>query len=370
MIKRIKYLLIGLLMVLAANSLYAESTALITADPFPSERTGQYVYYHDMRTGVFGKKEPVNRLFGIMKADNKQYIIRVMNLDDGKSYLYLGRYILSNGTMEFMTESIQGNRKEAAVIMADLLNLMNYLGSETLSHAPKLKSKIDLNVNSKWESYNRKLTNSYKWWIPFYKLESSSNIETDDFGQKGYVSLKLICFGSVSESDPDMFTRVSKLPVFQKGQISDKKYTISAAEMMKVKLDNTSLTLDKNWHFEKGDPLSGLQDTYWLKKYTPRDAQIGIESIEINNIKLEKNEIEAFVGSLQYQSCVIAETVDIDLKSRTLTLSLWDTDNGTATFTKYISLGVKRNLLTVLNFSAFDFIYYSNIEYFDAILKP
>jgi hypothetical protein len=367
--KRVKYLSALFFTVIISLSLYADSAAIVTADPFPSERPGQFVYYHDMRTGVFGNKEPVNRLFGIMKADNKQYIIRVQNLKDGKSYLYLGRFILSKGEMEFLTESVQGNTKEATVIMADLLNLMNYLGREILNHSSKLKSKIDLNVNSKWESYNRKLVNSYKWWIPFYKLESANNIETDNFGPKGYVSLKLICFGSVSQDDPDLFTRINRLPSYHKEKITDKKYTITSAEKMKVRLDNTPLNLDKNWYFEKGDPLSGFQDSYWLKKFTSRDAQIGLESIETDNIKLNKNEIEAFVSSLQFQSCVIADTVDIDLKGKTLTLSLWDADNGTATFTKYISLGVKRNLLTVLNFSAFDFVYYSNIEYFEAILK-
>ncbi len=369
MFNSIKHLLIAFSIILCSLSLYADSSALITADPFPAERPGQYVYYHDLRTGVFGSKEPVNRLFGIMKADNKQYIIRVMNLNDGKSYLYLGRYILSKGAMEFLTESIQGNTKEATVIMADLLNLMNYLGSETLTHGPKLKNKIDLQINSKWESYNRKLANSYKWWIPFYRLESSSNIETDNFGQKGYVSFKLLCFGSVPENDPDMFTRINKVPSFYKDKISDKKYIIPAAEKMKVRLDSTTLNLDKNWHFEKGNPMSGLQDTYWIKNFTSRDAQIGLESIETDNLRLDKNEIEAFVSSLQFQSCVITDTVDIDLKNRTLALSLWDPDNGTATFTKYISLGVKRNLLTVLSFSAFDFIYFGNMEYFEAILK-
>lgn len=369
MFNRINYLLAGLFLVSLTLSLYADNAALITADPFPAERTGQYVYYHDMRTGVFGKKEPVNRLFGIMKADNKQYIIRVMNLEDGKSYLYLGRYILNKGAMEFLTESIQGNTKEAALIMGDLLNLMNYLGADSVAHGAKLKDKNDLKVNSIWESYNRKFVNSYKWWIPFYKLESSSNLEADNFGGKGYVSFKLICFGMVAGSDPDMFTRISKLPVFHKEKITDKKYLIPAAEKMKVRVDKTPLNLDKNWHFEKGDPLSGFQDTYWLKKYTSRDAQIGIESIEIGNITTGRNEIDAFVNSLQYQSCVIADTVSIDLKTRVLTLSLWDTDSGTATFTKYMSLGVKKKLLTVVNFSAFDFIYYSNMEYFNALFR-
>lgn len=369
MTKKVTYMLAAFSIILVTLSLYAESTTLITADPFPAERTGQYVYYHDMRRGVFGNKEPVDRLLGIMKADNKRYIICVHNIKNGKSYLYLGKYILNNGIMEFLTESIQGDTKEATIIMADLLNLMNYLGSETLIHAPKLKSKGDIQVNSKWESYNRKLANSYKSWIPFYKLESSSNIEVDSFGEKGYISFKLIYFGSVPQNDPDMFTRINKLPVYYNSKITDKKYLIPAAEKMKIRLDNISLVLDKNWYFEKGDPISGFMDSYWLKKFTPRDAQIGVESIETDNLKLDKNEIEAFISSLQYQSCVIADTVNVDLINRTLTLSLWDADSGTTTFTKYISLGVKKKLLTILNFSAFDFIYYGNMEYFESILK-
>jgi hypothetical protein len=370
MVYRLKYLLLTALILCVTTALYAEDKALITADPFPLERPGQYVYYHDMRTGVYGSKQPVNRLFGLMKADNKQYIIRIMNLKDSKSYLFLGRFTLNKGIMEFYPESTQGDMKEAAVIMADLLNLMNYLGSETVKHAPGTKSRNDLTVNSFWESYNRKLVNSYKWWIPFYKLESSSNSGTDSYGIKGYASLRLVCFGTVAKDDPDMFTRISKLPVYYKDKIPDKKYIIPAAEKMDVKLDNTALKLDKNWHFEKSNPDAGqFQDSYWLKKFTARDAQIGIESIELKNIRLEKNEIGTFVSTLQFQSCVIADTVEIDLKEKTLALSLWDADNGIATFTKYISLGAKNNFLSVLNFSAFDFIYYSNVEYFNSILN-
>jgi hypothetical protein len=370
MMFKLKYLLLTCSLICITTVLYSENKTLITADPFPAERPGQYVYYHDTRAGVYGSKEPVNRLFGLMKADNKQYIIRILNLNDGKSYLFLGRFTLKKGIMEFYPESTQGDVKEAAVIMADLLNLMNYLGNETVKHASGTKTRSDLAVNSFWESYNRKLVNSYKWWIPFYKLDSSSNSESDSYGTKGYTSLRLVCFGTVAQNDPDMFTRISKLPVYYKDRISDKKYMFAAAEKMDVKLDNTSLKLDRNWHFEKSNPSAGqYQDSYWLKKFTVRDAQIGIDSIELKNIRLEKNEIETFVSTLQFQSCVITDTVKIDLKKKTLSLSLWDADNGIATFTKYISLGAKNNFLSVLNFSAFDFIYYSNIEYFNAILN-
>jgi len=369
MIKKIKIILITFAAIFISCYAHAEKKTIITADPFPLERPGQYVYYHDMRTGIYGSKEPLNRLLGIMKADNKQYIIRVCSLKDGKSFLFLGRFILNNGSMEFFTESIQGDSKAGTLVMAELMNLMTYLGGETIKYSQKIQNKNDLIVNSEWKSYNRKLVNSYKWWVPFYKLVSSSNFQNDSYGEKDFTSLKLICFGTVASNDPDMFTRISKLPVYYKNKINDKKYLIPEAAKRTVKLDNVSLKLDTNWYFEKGDPAGSFTDTYWLKKITARDAQIGVESIALNNLKLENNIIESFVKSLQFQSCVIADTVSIDVKGKMLSLSLWDADSGTATFTKYISLGAKKNILTMVNFSALDFIYYGNTEYFDSILN-
>jgi len=369
MVNKFKHLLIAASIIFIPLYGNTEKKTIITADPFPAERPGQYVYYHDTRKGVSGVKEPLNRLFGLMKADNKQYIIRVFDIKNSRSFLYLGHYILNNGNMEFLTDSIQGDVKEGTAIMAELLNLMNYLVNETIANSKKLNDRDDVTVNSVWESYKRKLVNSYKWWIPFYRLESSINAETDFTGEKNYTSLKLVCFGTVASNDPDMFTRISKLPVSYKNKIPEKKYAITAADKMNVKLDNISLRLDKNWHYEKGDPLNDIADCYILKNFSSRDAQIGVESIELNNIKIGKNIIDTFVSTLQYQSSVIADTVEIDLKNKTLSLSLWDADSGTATFTKYISLNVKKNLLTTLNFSALDFVYYGNIDYFNSILN-
>jgi len=364
-----KRMLIAVSIIFIPIFVLSRNDALITADPFPNESTGQYIYYHDLRQGVYGSKEPSNRLVGLLKADNKQYIIRILNLKDGKSYLFLGRFILNNGNMEFTPESIQGDARAGAILLADLLNMMKYLSDESLKYYPKSKNKKDLTAPSIWKSYNRKYINTYKWWLPFYKLESCMNSESDSYGEKNAFSLKLVCFGSVSRDDPDMFTRINKLPVFYKEKISEKKFFFSPAEMINVKLDNVTLKLDKNWFFEKGNIDAGISDTYLLKKFTKRDAQVGVESIALNNIKLEKNEIETFASTLQFQSCVITDTVNIDLKNKTLSLSLWDTDSGTATFTKYISLGVIKNQLTMINFSALDFVYYSNTEYFDSILN-
>jgi len=369
MFNRLKYLVIAVSITGFNVPGYTDNITAVTADPFPSERPGQYVYYHDTRRGIYGSREPLNRLFGILKADNKQYIINVCNLKNTKSYLFLGHYILNNGMIEFLTESIQGDKKEGAAIMAELLNLMNYLGSETVKNSIKINNSKDLAVKSTWESYRREHVNRYKWWIPFYKLESCINAESDIYGDKNYTSFKLVCFGMVAQNDPDMFTRINKLPVYYKDKVADKKYIIPASEKTTVKLDNVSFNLDKNWHYEKGDLLNGICDTYILKNFTAMDAQIGVESIELNNIKLDNNIIDTFVSTLQYQSCVITDTVAIDPEKNTLSLSLWDADSGSSTFTKYISLDVKKNLLTTLNFSAIDFIYYSNIDYFNSILN-
>ncbi len=369
MLNKLKCLFIAFSVIFIQVAVFAEKSTMVKADPFPGERPGQYVYYHDMRTGIYGSVKPVNRLIGIMKADNKQYIIRACNISNGESFLFLGHFYLDKGGMDFFTDEMQGDAKEGSLIMADLLNLMKYMGGETSKNLQDINNRKDITVASEWSAYKRKLINSYRWWIPFYKLESSSNAETDSSGEKGYKSLKLVCFGSVLKEDPDMFTRISKLPVFYNTRTEDKKYIITETEGMNVKLDNIPLALDKNWHFEKGDLALDIYDTYELSKFTSRDAQIGIESIELKNMKFEKNDIDTFTSSLMFQSCVIADTVKIDLKNRSLSLSLWDADSETSTFTCYTSLGIKNNLLIMLNFSALDFIYYANMDYFNRILN-
>jgi hypothetical protein len=356
--------------VLITISLNAEDKVTVTADPFPAERPGQYVYYHDMRTGIYGNKAPLNRLMGILKIADKKYLVRICNLSDGKTFLYSGRYVLNKGIMEFSPENMQGDAKEGAMIMADLLNLLNYLGSETIKYGQKLTGKNDFSVNSTWENYHRKLVNSYKWWIPFYKLVSSSNAENVDTGMKGDLMLKLVCFGSVYDADAETFTSISNLPIYYNEKSDLKKYIIPETEKVTVKLSGRSFILDKNWNYEKPDQQSGIMhETYWLKKFTVRDAQIGIESIDVSNMRMEKNEIESFVSTLVFQSCVITDTVHVDPENKTLSLSLWDPQSGHSTITKYRSLGIKKNVLTLLNFSAFDFIYYGNMNYFNTIIN-
>jgi hypothetical protein len=272
--------------------------------------------------------------------------------------------------MEFTPENIQGEAKEGTMIMADLLNLMNYLGAGTLKHAQKLKGKKDFSVGSDWVNYNLKLVNSYKWWAPFYKLTSSVNAGTDKSSAKGNSILKLVCFGSVYDEDAETFAQISKLPVYYNEKSAPGKYLIPAADKVEVKLAGFSLALDKNWVYEKPDPAAGMMhETYWLKKFTVRDAQIGIETIDVSNMLIEKNEIDSFAATLQFQTCVITDTVNIDHAKKAMTLCLWDPKSGSGTLTVYRSLGIKNKSLMLLNFSAFDFIYYANMEYFNAIMN-
>ena len=355
---------------LIAVSIRAEDAVTVTADPFPLERPGQYVYYHDMRTGIYGSKEPLNRLMGILKIADKKYLVRICYPASGKTFFYSGRYILNKGAMEFTPENIQGDPKEGSMIMADLLNLLNYMGGETLKHTQRFKSKSNFTINSTWQNYGKKFVNTYKWWVPFYKLTSCNYAETDKLAAKGDTAVKLVCFGSVYDADAETFTQISKVPVYYNEKSDLKKFKLPEAEKMPVTLAGMKFILDKNWIFEKPNPESGIvHETWWLKKFTVRDAQIGIETIDISAMRIEKNEIDSFAATLQYQTCVISDTVEIDAAGKTLTLSLWEPKSGNNTLTKYRSLGIKNKILTLLNFSAFDFIYYANMEYFNAIIN-
>ena len=365
-----KLFMLTIVAVMITVSLNVKDAVAVAADPFPVERPGQYVYYHDMRTGIYGSNEPLDRLMGILKIADKKYLIRIYYPATGKTFYYSGRYVLNKGIMEFTPENIQGDAKEGTMIMADLLNVLNYLGGETLKHAGRFKNKEDFSVNSSWPNYDRKFVNSYKWWAPFYKLTSSSNAETDKWASKGGIALKLVCFGSVYDADAETFTLISKVPVYYNEKSDLKKYVIPETEKVQVKLAGIAFTLDKNWIYEKPNPEYGIMhETYWLKKFSVRDAQIGIETINISDMHMEKNEIDSFTATLQYQTCVITDTVSIDHGRKILTLCLWDPKSGSSTLTKYRSLGIKNKILTLLNFSAFDFIYYANMEYFDAIIN-
>lgn len=367
---RLRTLVLTVFAILVTVTAGTEDAVTVTADPFPMERSGQYVYYYDMRTGIYGSEKPLNRLMGILKIADKKYIIRICYPADGRTFFYTGRYVLKNGVMEFTPENIQGDAKEGTMIMADLLNLLNYMGSETLKLGQRLKGKENFSVNSAWENYGRKFVNAYKWWVPFYKLSSMSETGTGKQNAAGDPVLKLLCFGSVYDADAETFTQISKLPVSYNEKSDLKKYAIPAAEKVPVTMAGIKFTLDKNWGYEKPDPASGIMhETYWLKKFTVRDAQIGIESIDISNMLIEKNEIDSFTATLQYQTCVVADTVSVDAGRKILTLSLWEPKAGSCTLTKYRSLGIKNKVLTLLNFSAFDFVYFANMEYFNAIIN-
>lgn len=362
----LKYSLFAAVLFLLPVTLPAADDVTVTADPFPAERPGQYVFYHDMRIGVYGSTEPLNRLMGILKIDEKKYVIRIYYPADGRNFYYTGRYVLSRGMMEFTPENIQGDEKEGTVILADVLNLVNYLGAETVKHGRRLKSRETFSVDSEWAGYGRKFVNEYKWWVPFYKLTSMTGTDT---GKTNGPDLKLLCIGSVYDNDATSFTSVSRLPVLFTKKTGQDRYVIKPAEKMQVILGGITFNLDKNWNYQKPDPASGMpHETYWMKKFTVRDAQIGVESVDTTSIHIDANEIDSFAATLQYQTCVITDAVNIDEVRKELTLCLWDPVSGSCTIMKYRSLGIKNKVLLLLNFSAFDFVYYSNREYFDAIL--
>lgn len=340
-------------------------------DPFPATLPGQFAFYHDSRDGVHhvSISTKMDRLIGIVKINNETYVVRVYDLKTGADFTYPGYFTKENGVYDFVCTGFKGDINTGSIIMADLINLLNYYNGEIDEVAKKVTDK-PVKITSRWDGYDSWNENSYDWWLPFYKLSSSVYSSKDTNGRKGAMSLKLLFFGRFTVAKQMNFFKYKSLPVFvtDRGVLNKKKLT--SGDSVPAEMAGVTLNLDSNWTYIPADKDTGIFfDTYWIKKISTRDALIGIESYNAKSIVSESELVKLQMRGLAQNECIIADSVKIDNGYKTFSFLIWDVDSNSVTIHVSRSLGIKNGIFKNLNFSAFEAVYNINKEYFDSIIN-
>ncbi|MBN1531576.1 MAG: hypothetical protein JXA20_02840 [Spirochaetes bacterium] len=326
-------------------------------DPFGENNPGQYVYYHDTRKNVYGNKNALNRLLGIMKIGYNKYLMRIYDIDESREGILIGSYIRNNNHYEFMPKQAKGDQYWLSLVTADLLNILNYYGNE-YSNNQKNSQRKEITINSNWKNYGRELINRYCPWIPFYHLKSSVLSGTKE------CNIKCVFFGRMMPNDT-IFFQITNIPNVDND--ANANYRIEAKGAKSINLNGIVFKLDDNWKLMKGDVKTGVpHDTCWVSKYSARDSQIGVETIELHNKIKAGGENELLFLFMNTSKCIITDSVSINGK----TISYIIQDVNTNTYNRQIFHIIKfsANEVKVINFSSFEVIYTSNKSYFDNIV--
>ncbi len=360
-----------LCLIIQFNPSFAENDAIQKVDPFPSTQPGQYAFYHDTRDGVHhvSTSSKMDRLIGIVKINSETYVVRVYDLQTGSDFTFHGYFTKEKGIYNYVCEGFNGDANTGMIIMADLMNLLNYYSSEIDKVNKKLTDK-PVKITTHWEGYDSWNENSYDWWLPFFKLSSSKYASKNARGKKGAVSLKLLFLGRFTADTQMNFFKYKSIPGTLSETPDSDKYKLAETNADPVKMEGVTLNIDSNWEYMPKDKESGIFfDTYWIKKFSTRDALIGVEVYNVKSVGNEKALSKLQMRGLALNECIIVDSIKIDKKNKTLSFLIWDVENDLTTIHVSRSLGIKNHILKNINFSAFEVIYNQNKAYFNSIIN-
>lgn len=328
----------------------------VFANPLDYIESGSYAYYYDGRGGL--ENEYV-RGYLVFHAEGGLSIVlmNVVNVKTRKSYKFnIGIREAQNKDIELVSakgieEIPEELRPEITQSIPDLLNF------DAMYRGNIKKIDYDSTLEDKWEEYS--LYYHYSKVNPMFKFDSISFNDPKD--NIVFVTEK---YGYVTINELDDFYSNAPKALFKKKERPSKNVIPEAAEQV-VTLNGVEIKVDGNWDandFQEGE----IHNTgMWLKIDSIRDAQVMIERVPKEFPFKTVKEKEKFITSILLGiPNLIPYTVEVkkDGKDIVLTYVNYDEHNWTT-----INI-VRLTKDTVINFSAFEDMYFENKDYFDNIL--
>jgi hypothetical protein len=249
----------------------------------------------------------------------------------------------------------------ATLILADIMNLLTFFSKE-YNKIEKTGLENNKKIKTNWYNYDGlKLETTFSPWIPFYKINSCIDINSK------HPYIKLYSIGLVKNPKNATFFKI-------KSTVKDNyksKLILTKKNNKKIVIKDVSINLDENWTKQLPDKQKGIMhETYWISKETMRDAQIGIETIDLRKMKLIiKNTNELLLLLLTINQFVLSESMIYNGENDSLKYDIYDHNSGRIT-TTYLKLFKKtESLYLLVNFSSYKSVYDNNAKYFHNILK-
>lgn len=348
-----KIILIFLFFLLIASHGVSQAQELFD---FPQTEQGQYIYYRDSRSN-----NP--RLTGLLKFYDNTIICRTINLKTNETCIVVLKIALKGQDIEVTpVEVVAGDLKlNLQYVIVDIANI----ASQYFCNAKDidLEKKI---FKDEWPEFGYTLEHTFTRNVPFFNLLSTRNVNSNKTWYEAVI------MGKMSDPKDPVFLKINSFTVAANNVAT---FKIPVSSKRNVKLYNFTISLDENWVLVKGGSTPNLpHDSYWLSLKSKRDAQIGIESFNLNELdrrfwKMSASELARIFIGINWK--VLPSSINIDVKTEndaTAEFLVLDKENNFQTF--MLSRTIKKgNQVYVVNFSTYRETYETNEKYFESIIQ-
>ena len=326
-------------------------------DIFKDVLPGQYIFYQDKRGNN-------NRITGLLKYYDGSIICRTFDLNNKKETLVQLDFSKINNQNDIKpVNTFHGDLMlDLQFVMVDLMNIWSQY--EIIKNELNIQEVIK---KDEWPEYKYTLEHKFVKWIPFLKFYSTRNT---DFQDPNY---KLILVGKMQDPKDPIFMNFKSIPTSKPFPA----FKLEAVNKNSIKMEGTNIQLDENWKFmEPSAEYSTYHDTYWIKKKSQRDAQIGVETISFLDKYITKDiEHSPYqLASLIISASLMVEPTSVHFQEQTdgslkVSFVVLSPNELFATQCIYKIYKVSENDYKIINFSTFQSLYDENKIYFNSILN-
>ncbi|MCZ8342416.1 MAG: hypothetical protein O9301_05230 [Leptospira sp.] len=336
---------------------YSPTLNAETKFDFPNTSSGQYIFYYDSRRDA-------KRLTGIMKFYDGTIVCRTFDAIEKTNTIVSLKILKTDKEYEVIPDRIFAGdfNRDVQYVLVDLNNILN----QQLKHSNKITDKKNAFMDP-WPEFGYELEHVFWKHIPFMGLYSTRRTDLKD------PFYQAVIIGRMADANDVNFFNLD-LPIF-KEKLSA-KFEIPTKQSKIINHAGYSITLDERWNRIEANKIPEIKhETYWFSVDSLRDAQIGIEKIDISDFPNQsKIKTVKDLGNLILRShpILLAESIAIvDLPNGDLQLDFVSLEFQSRYRTKHI-YRIKKlpgNKFEIVNFSAFYETYTLNESYFLEVLK-
>lgn len=324
---------------------------------FPETSPGQFVYYFDTRRDA-------RRMTGLLKFYDGTIVCRTIDTINKTTTIISIEIVKTKNGYEINPQKIfDGDfNRDIQFVLVDLNNIINQQSNHVSEINDKKKSFLD-----PWPEFDYTLEHVFWKRIPFFNLYSTrrTDLETPFY--------QVALLGKMQNGEDVNFFKMT-YPFFIEKPTA--KFKVPSKKEKIVNSFGYQISLDENWNRVDAGKIPDIKhETFWLSVDSLRDAQIGIEKIDIsifpNHIKISSaKDLAEFI--LRASPLMLADSIELNQKSKDeveISYIVVDPDNKLRT--KYINKikKISKEEFHITNFSAFLETFDENREYFFTILN-
>lgn len=322
----------------------------LNAAPFDYVESGTYGYFLDTRAS---------------EAFIRGYLI--CELDDGNTAVFMNTIFVDSGISVPSGVCVSEDENHELVYTdypgVKMSKVQEREARQTLkdltyfdSMYKQFGNKIGLETFAKGKLSECTVYYQYSNVFPLFKFIQIS--DDADFKEVNYMAYR---FGKIKTLDSKGVQSFYDDDVIPSPKHENKEFKIPKKNSKKIELNGIKFKIDENWVQQE---LDGVE-SWWLQCDSIRDAQIMVEKLPDGmRPKTQAEKCRLLTFMIPRQEFLLPATLHVFSKGDTVYISyeIWQTNEAVT----FCIVGIKEDV--IINFSAFDYVYYQNQEYFKKIL--